>query len=78
MSLKPRYTIQKLRGGFALVWYEGDKRHRLKLDSLDRKSAEAEARQRWANANTSPWTVSRAVTGYIEALAEDSPPSASI
>lgn len=75
MSLKLPYTVQKLRGGFALVWYEGEKRHRRKLDSRDRKSAEAEAKQLWANADTSPWTVGRAVTGYIEALAEDSPPS---
>lgn len=75
MSLKPSYTVQKLRGGFALVWYEGEKRHRRKLYSHDRKSAEAEAKRLWANADSSPWTIGRAVTGYIEALAEDSPPS---
>lgn len=72
--LKP-YTIQRLRGGFAIVWHEGDKRHRRQLDSADRASAESEARQLWQQADDSPWTVGRIIEGYIADLAKNEPPS---
>ena len=69
------YTVQRLRGRFAMVWKEGDQRHRRQLYSMDRQSAEAEARQLWKNADDAPWNVGRAVTGYIDDLAKDNPPS---
>lgn len=69
------YSVQRFRGGYAIVWYEGDKRHRRKLDATDRASAEAEARQRWQQADDSPWTVGRIIEGYIAELAKDDLPS---
>jgi Phage integrase family. len=69
------YTVQRFRGGFALVWYEGEKRHRRSLASKDRVSAEAEARRLWEMADDTPWTVGRIVEGYIAELAKNDPPS---
>lgn len=69
------YTVQRFRGGFAIVWYEGDKRHRRQLHSTDRASADAEARRLWDAADDSPWTVRRIVEGYIADLAKSDPPS---
>lgn len=69
------YSVQRFRGGYAIVWYEGDKRHRRQLDSTDRASAEAEARQLWQQADEAPWTVGRIIEGYIAHLAKDNPPS---
>lgn len=66
------YSVQRFRGGFALVWREpaeGGKRHRRQLASQDRQSAEAEARAVWEGADDSPWTVGRVVTGYIASIA---------
>lgn len=69
------YQIQRFRGGFAMVWFEGDKRHRRKLYSADRSSADAEARKLWTQADSSEWTVGRIVAGYIDDLAKNDPPS---
>lgn len=69
------YSVQRFRGGYAIVWYEGDKRHRRQLDSIDRASAESEARQLWQQADDAPWTVGRIIEGYIAELAKDNPPS---
>lgn len=62
------YTIQRFRGGFALVWRDEGKRRRRQLESEDRKSAEAEARAIWQNSDNSPWTVGRIMTGYLATI----------
>lgn len=60
------YTVQRFRGGFALVHRDADgKRHRRQLESTDRPSAEAEARTLWDEADTSPVTVGRVVSAYL-------------
>lgn len=71
MSAEP-FTVQKLRGGFAIVWHEDGKRRRRQLASTDRKSAEAEARKLWAEADgdSSPWTVGRVMTAYLDSIAD--------
>lgn len=44
----PEYSVQRLRGGFAIVWHDaGGRRRRQKLTAADRAGAEAEARQSW-------------------------------
>lgn len=68
------YSVQRFRGGFALVWKELDedgevKRRRIKLASTDRPSAEAEARIRWETGNNSSWTVGRIMAGYLASIA---------
>src|SRR3546814_11737794 len=71
------YSVQRFRGGFALVWWEQSeddpeaepKRHRRQLASQDRASAEAEARTVWEGADDSAWTVGRLMTGYIASIA---------
>lgn len=67
------YTVQKFRGGFALVWWEAEhgcqpKRRRRQLASQDRASAEAEARDLWQGADDSPWTVGRLMTAYLASI----------
>jgi integrase len=67
------YSVQKFRGGFALVWWQHDaagerKRHRRQLESQDRKSAEAEARIIWEGADDRPWTVGRLMPAYLESI----------
>lgn len=70
------YSVQKFRGAFALVqWWidpvHGErKRKRTQLSSTDRQSAEAEARILWENADSSPWTVGRCMTGYLATITE--------
>lgn len=65
------YRVQRLRGGFAIVWHEDGKRRRRQLVSEDRPSAEAEARKLWASGDDgSPWTVARIMTGYLETITE--------
>jgi len=70
------YTVQRLRGGFALVWRERDDtgrvvRRRRQLASQDRQSAEAEARKLWeVGDDGSPWTVERIMSGYIASIAD--------
>lgn len=63
------FSVQKLRGGFAIVWVEGGKRRRRQLASTDRQSAEAEARKLWAAGDDgTPWTVARIMSGYIASI----------
>lgn len=71
----PEYSVQRFRGGFAIVWWEGQatgdaKRRRRQLTATDRQSAEAEARRLWDGADQSPWTVSRIMTAYLAGIAE--------
>jgi integrase len=62
----PEYTVQRFRGGFAIVWREGGKRKRVRLYAPDRAGAEAEARQGWGGrGDGSSWAVGRIVTAYI-------------
>lgn len=63
----PEYTVQRLRGGYAIVWREGTKRRRFTLDATDRSSAEAEARNWWARETDTARTVGGIVTDYINA-----------
>lgn len=69
------YTVQRFRGGFALVqWWideNGEKqRKRRTLTSRDRQSAEAEARYLWAGGgDNTPWTVGRIMTAYLASIA---------
>lgn len=63
------YTVQRLRGRFAAVYYADGKRVRRQLTATDRQSAEAEARQLWGNADKSPWTVARCMIGYLASIA---------
>ena len=73
MSDEP-YSVQKLRGGFALVWWEVEggerQRRRKQLTSTDRESAKAEARREWEGGDESPWTVGRIMTGYLATIAD--------
>lgn len=67
------YSVQRFRGGFALVWWERDgtgtrTRRRRQLTAQDRPSAEAEARDLWQNADSGPWTVGRIMTAYLESI----------
>lgn len=62
------YSVQKLRGGFAIVYTHEGKRVRRQLDAEDRESAKAEARLLWAGRNSSPWTVGRIMTGYLATI----------
>lgn len=63
------YSVQRLRGGFALVWNEHGRRRRRQLESSDRQSAEAEARCVWERSDDSPWTVGRCMTAYLATIA---------
>lgn len=63
------YSIQRLRGGFALVYRVDGKRTRRQLVATDRQSAEAEARSLWTGADRSPWTVGRCMTAYLASIA---------
>lgn len=63
----PEYSVQRFRGGFAIVWRDRDgKRRRNLLAAPDRIGAEAEARQRWRLGDRSPWTVGRVMQAYLE------------
>jgi integrase len=63
----PEYTVQRLRGGYALVYREEGRRHRRQLEATDRNSAEAEARSLWNEASSTTNTVGGIVTDYIAA-----------
>ena len=66
------YSVQRFRGGFALVWRKSDgTRGRVTLSAPDRLGAEAEARERWRLGDRSAWTVGRIVTAYLAARRED-------
>lgn len=61
------YTVQRFRGGFAIVWRdERGQRHRQTLAAADRIGAEAEARQRWRLGDRSQWTVGRLIEAYLD------------
>lgn len=62
------YAVQRLRGGFALVYRHDGKRVRRQLAATDRQSAEAEARALWAGAGSGAWTVGRIMTGYLASI----------
>lgn len=62
------YSVQRLRGGFALVYKLDGKRVRRQLDAKNRQSAEAEARSLWAGADRGDWTVGRIMTGYLATI----------
>lgn len=68
------FTVQRFRGGFALVWKERDDdgkaiRRRKQLQAADRTSAEAEARKEWAGSQGGDWTVGRIMTAYLTTIA---------
>lgn len=63
------YTVQRFRGGYALVWRENGKRRRRTLYAQDRPGAEAEARRLWETGDDSPWTMGRLMTGYLASIA---------
>ena len=63
------YTVQRFRGGYALVWREDGKRRRRTLYAADRPGAEAEARRLWQGGDNSPWAVGRLMTGYLASIA---------
>ncbi|WP_230487835.1 site-specific integrase [Novosphingobium sp. ES2-1] len=69
-SQPAEFTVQRFREGFAIVWREDGKRRRRQLASVDRKSAEAEARILWEGADSSPWTVGRCMTSYLATITE--------
>lgn len=67
----PEFTIQRLRGGYAIVWRDAEgKRRRFGLDATDRPTAEAEARAWWKRSTGANSTVGGIVQSYIEARAE--------
>jgi integrase len=61
------YSVQRFRGGYALVW--GKPRKRRTLYAQDRAGAEAEARRLWQAGDDSPWTVGKLMTGYLASIA---------
>lgn len=63
------YSVQRLRGGFALVYKADGKRIRRQLDATDRASAEAEARALWIGADRGAWTVGRVMSSYLATIA---------
>lgn len=62
------YSVQRFRGGFALVWTDAGKRHRRRLYAEDRAGAEAEARRVWQHGDDTPWTVGRLMDAYIASI----------
>lgn len=64
----PEYTVQRLLGGYAIVWRdEAGKRRRFRLDAADKPTAEAEARGWWKRNTGAASTVGGIVEAYIEA-----------
>jgi integrase len=69
------YSVQRFRGGFALVWWETEegkepKRRRRTLSAPDRPGAEAEARKLWESSDGTPWTVGRIMPAYLASITE--------
>jgi integrase len=62
-----QFTVQRLRGGYAIVWSENGKRRRFGLDATDRSTAEAEARSWWSRETDTARTVGGIVADYIAA-----------
>lgn len=67
------YSVQRFRGGWAIVYTDGatGKRRRHALVAADRVGAEAEARQRWRLGDRRQWTVGVIVPAYIDAREAD-------
>jgi integrase len=64
----PEYSVQRLRGGFAIVWRdEAGKRRRYALEAADRPTAEAEARRWWKRNTGTAGTVGAIIEAYIDA-----------
>jgi integrase len=64
----PEYSVQRLRGGYAIVWRDAEgKRRRYGLDAADRPTAEAEARGWWKRNTGATSTVGGIVEAYIDA-----------
>jgi integrase len=62
------FTVQRLRGGYAIVWRDAEgKRRRYGLHATDRSTAEAEARTWWARETDTARTVGGIVADYIAA-----------
>lgn len=70
MPANDAYTVQRLRGGFALVWQQDGKRRRRQLAATDRQSAEAEARALWIGGERGAWTVGRCMTAYLASIGD--------
>lgn len=68
--MSDEYSVQRFRGGFALVYRDEDgKRRRRQLAPTDRPSAEAEARKLWAAGDDdTPWSVGRIMSGYLASI----------
>lgn len=63
-----QFTVQRLRGGYAIVWRdEAGKRRRYGLAATDRSTAEAEARAWWTRETDTARTVGGIVSDYITA-----------
>ncbi len=63
----PDYSVQRFRGGFAIVWRDEEgHRRRWRLGAADRPGADAEARRLWGRRDSSSWTVGRIVEAYID------------
>lgn len=69
MPANDTYSVQRLRGGFAVVYAADGKRVRRQLTATDRASAEAEARALWLGADRGAWTVGRIMTSYLASIA---------
>lgn len=77
MSDSPEYSVQRFRGGFAVVWRdEAGKRHRQSLVATDRIGAEAEARKRWQLGDNREWAVDAIMNAYLRSLDDAGTPSA--
>jgi integrase len=64
----PEYTVQRLRGRYAIVVPKGNgKRTRISLTATDRSSAEAEARDAFRRLTEEKPTVGSIVSDYIDA-----------
>lgn len=62
------FTVQRLRGGFAIVWRDAaGKRRRFTLEAADRTTAEAEARAWWKRNTGAATTIGGIVEAYIDA-----------
>ena len=62
------YSVQRLRGGYAVVWHDEKlKRRRFGLEAADRATAEAEARGWWKRNTGAATTVGGIVEAYIDA-----------
>jgi integrase len=64
----PEFTVQRLRGGYAIVWRDADgKRRRWGLHATDKPTAEAEARGWWKRHTGAAGTVGGIVEAYMDA-----------